>query len=50
MVGVSISQDREVGREAQQVASADPGDLVGQWKDLDAGFVLLFRDIGFYLI
>lgn len=25
------------------------GALVGQWKDLDVGFVLLFRDIDFYL-
>lgn len=39
-----------MGGEAWYVAWADRGGfLVGQWKDLEAGFVLLFRDISFYL-
>lgn len=36
---VSISQEKEVGGEARQVAIADPGDLVGWWKDLNDRFV-----------
>lgn len=39
-----------MGGEAWYVACADRGGFFsGPLEDLDAGFVLLFRDIGFYL-
>lgn len=39
MAGGSIRQKKEVGGEARPVASTDPGDFMGQWKDLDTAFV-----------
>lgn len=35
MARVSISQEKEVGSKARQVASAVEGDIVRQWKNLD---------------
>lgn len=38
-----IRQEKKVGGEARQMASTDPGDFMGQWKDLNTAFVFMVQ-------